>query len=284
MSSQKCVPAGKALNISKALAWMSVPSIAAGLWGACDYSDMSRNLADLADFLKLAFTVVDATTRQNVTVVDTQNNREMHLRSTQTLITPDALLQLQQDLEKYLSEQSCVVFAGSFPQGDPLDRCLELIQWTKGRCRELVVDTSGIGLAQIVEHGIADTIKPNLDELSELLGDQVDNDIQGIITKARKLCHKIKTVIVSLGADGAVLVRQGMAIHCRAVHLEKPIVSTVACGDYLLGGYLSVDPTLDLTTALSAGIRSATAKALGWSETKSWQQIKQDIQVETTHY
>ena len=284
MASQTCVPAGKALNISKALAWMSVPSVAAGLWGSTDHTDISEALSELKDYLQPAFTVVDGKTRQNVTVLDTRNGREMHLRSGDTLVTPDALMQLRQDLKKCVDQQSSVIFAGSIPQGQIQDQCVELIEWIRGRCSELVVDTSGSALAQIIKNGTVDVMKPNLDELSELLGGQVENDIQVIIAKTRQLCNQVKTIVVSLGADGAVAVTKELAVHCKGVDPGHRVVNTVGCGDYLLGGYLSADLVADLTTKLTTGIKASTAKALGWVETKPWQEVQQNIKVETKQY
>lgn len=284
MASQTCVPAGKALNISKALAWMSVPSMAAGLWGSVDCPDMSESLLKLQEYIQLVFTVVDGQTRQNVTVVDTRNSREMHLRSGETLITPDALMQLRQDLKRCVDQQCAVVFAGSIPQGELQDQCIELVKWVRDYCGELIVDTSGSGLAQIIENCTLDMIKPNLDELSELLGDQVENNIQVMIANTRQLCDRVKTIVVSLGADGAVAVTKESAVHCRVIDIRHRIVNTVGCGDYLLGGYLSADLAADLATKLTAGIKAATVKALGWVETRSWQEIQQNIEVEITQY
>ena len=148
----------------------------------------------------------------------------------------------------------------------------------------MVVDTSGSGLAQIIENGTVDVIKPNLDELSELLGGQVENDIQVIIAKTRQLCSQVKMIIVSLGADGAVAVTKELAVHCRVIDIKYRTINTVGCGDYLLGGYLCTDPAADLATKLTAGIKAATAKALGWVETKSWQEVQQKIEVEIKQY
>ena len=80
------------------------------------------------------------------------------------------------------------------------------------------------------------------------------------------------------------MVTQETAIHCRVIDIEHRIVNTVACGDYLLGGYLSADLVADLATKLTAGIKAATAKALGWVETKSWQEVQQKIEVEIKQY
>ncbi len=45
--SSSCRPAGKALNISRALAWMGEENTAAGLWGRDDYEQMRKAMREL---------------------------------------------------------------------------------------------------------------------------------------------------------------------------------------------------------------------------------------------
>ena len=70
-------PAGKALNISRALAWMGQTNTAAGLWGRDDYGQMLEAASALLKRVTVKLTAVDGGTRRNVTVVDTTNAREM---------------------------------------------------------------------------------------------------------------------------------------------------------------------------------------------------------------
>ena len=65
ISSQTITPAGKPLNVSKALAWMSKRSIAAGLWGKSDYNQLIEALSPVADYIDCRFTVAQGRTRQS---------------------------------------------------------------------------------------------------------------------------------------------------------------------------------------------------------------------------
>ena len=93
------IPAGKAFNISRALAWLGTKSIAAGLWGQSDYQQMAKTVDELGDFVDIKFTPVKGGTRQNITVVDTQNHREIHLRAPGRLAASQGLNQLKKDLK-----------------------------------------------------------------------------------------------------------------------------------------------------------------------------------------
>ena len=282
IASQTVAPAGKALNINKALAWMSLPSTAAGLWGSIDYPDMIEALSEFQGSIQPAFTVVKGRTRQNVTVVDTRQSREMHLRSSETLITQEALRQLSQDLHDRLDPQDRVIFAGSIPGGGLQEECIGLITTAARRCAELVVDTSDIALSKIVNQGNIDVIKPNLEELSELLGEPVENDVEMVVSASRQLCDRVEVVIVSLGEQGAVAVTKETAVYCRLKNPHHRTVHTVGCGDYLLAGYVSVSHSSAIGQKLMIGVKSATAKAWGWAGVKPWLDVQKDIDVEMT--
>jgi fructose-1-phosphate kinase PfkB-like protein len=206
----------------------------------------------------------------------------MHLRSAETLITQQSLRQLSQEIERQLDPEDHVIFAGSMPEGTLQDKCISLITNVGLQCSGLTVDTSGNALGKIINQGNIDVIKPNLKELSELLGRTVENDIEKIVSAARQLSGCVKVVIVSLGREGAVAVTEETAVYCRLKNHHHRIVHTVACGDYLLAGYMSVPHFSDIGQKLIIGIKSATAKAWGWAGIKPWLDVQKDIDVEIT--
>ncbi len=115
-SSASSRPAGKALNISRALAWMGQKNIAAGIWGRDDFGQMMKAMRSLGGFVKVKMTAVDGGTRRNITVVDTANDREMHLRNRSELTSKKALRKLEIDLIKIVNGGNVCVFAGVMPE------------------------------------------------------------------------------------------------------------------------------------------------------------------------
>ncbi|MHC4644804.1 MAG: PfkB family carbohydrate kinase [Planctomycetota bacterium] len=87
LESQQLLAAGKALNISRALAWLKMKSVAAGLWGQSDYQQMAESLRPISDFVDIKFTKAPGQTRRNITVFDRQAGREIHLRAESKLAT-----------------------------------------------------------------------------------------------------------------------------------------------------------------------------------------------------
>lgn len=256
---------GKALNVSKALARMGRASVAAGLWGEADWDEMQAALAAYAGVIRPAFTRAAGRTRENVTVVDTRGRREMHLRSTSSLATREALAVLRKDLAGLIDSRATVVFSGSLPEGELLEDCVELIAEAGQRAGVLAADTSGEGLRRVVERGGIEVIKPNLEELSELLGREAPCEAGAVAAAARELLGPVRTVVVSLGEAGAVAVTKEEAVWCRAAGRGEPAAHTVGCGDVLLAGFVGTDGGLG--ERLAAGVRAATARARGGLDT-----------------
>lgn len=294
-------PAGKALNISRALAWMGQKNIAAGLWGQDDYEQMRKAMRTLGGTVKVKMTPVEGGTRRNVTVVDTKHNREMHLRHRCGLASKKALRQLEGDLAKIISRNSVCVFAGLMPAphlsiktarktnrtcgtiGAGLSDVVRMVRDCIGRGAKIAVDTYGEPLRRIVGCGPVWLINPNVEELHELLGESACGgaDTPASLAKhGRRLLDKVEIVLISRGRKGAVVVTREGAWQGRCVGRAR-VLSTVGCGDYLLGGFLKglIDKP-NAGAALEVAIKVATAKAWGLTEARMWPQARREIRVE----
>jgi fructose-1-phosphate kinase PfkB-like protein len=61
---------------------------------------------------------------------------------------------------------------------------------------------------------------------------------------------------------------------------QGQVLSTVGCGDYLLAGFLAgLCETGDPSAALAKGLKVATARAWGWTESGSWAKAEKEIAV-----
>ncbi|MHC4478520.1 MAG: 1-phosphofructokinase family hexose kinase [Planctomycetota bacterium] len=283
LESQELVCAGKALNISRALAWLKVKSIAAGLWGQSDYRQMVESTKTISDFVDVRFTKAPGRTRQNITVVDSRAGREMHLRAQSKLAGKESLRHLMADLKQIVTEDSIVVFAGSMPPGELLEDCLSIIAKVRDAGARVAVDTSGTALEEIVRLGNIWLIKPNVEELRQLLGEQVADKTSAIVQAARRLCDKVQTIVVSRGPRGAAVLTRDTALQGRVASGSGKAANTVGCGDYLLAGLLaSVADGNDLSVALAKAVKVAAARAYGLTETTTW--LEADGRIEARVY
>lgn len=273
-------PAGKALNVSRALAWMGQRNIAAGLWGRNDYQQMLTAVRSLWPLIRVKMATVAGDTRQNVTVVDTAKDRDMHLRNRSQLVSRAALRRLKADLEALVGKDSVCVFAGAMPEDELLPDIVRMVESCHGRGAKIVLDTSGPALKEIVDTGCVWLIKPNVRELGELLGEQVEDRPASLVRAGRRLLEKVEVVLASRGRKGAVVVSRDRAWQGRCIGRRKTF-STVGCGDYLLAGFLKgLKEGAGPGSALKTAIRVATARAWGWTEEKNWRQTEAAIGVE----
>ncbi|MBN2132480.1 MAG: hypothetical protein JW741_23460 [Sedimentisphaerales bacterium] len=268
--------AGKALNVSYALAWLGRSSVAAGLWGRADYEPMQAAVQRLGS-VRVAMTAVVGHTRHNVTVLDTRNGREMHLRLPSALASAETLDRLDADLKKLVGAGDTCIFAGSMPAGDLLDRGVAVVHGCRAAGARIVLDTHGPALHRLVDAGSLGLIAPNVEELAGLLGREIEDAPGALAAAGGTLLDRVELVLISRGAKGAVLVTASGAWEGRN-DTQGHIVSTVGCGDYLLAGFLAgLDAAGEPPAALAAGLKVAAARAWGWTKTKTWPEAERMI-------
>jgi fructose-1-phosphate kinase PfkB-like protein len=193
----------------------------------------------------------------------------MHLRNKNRLASAKTLKKLQADLEKIVHKGSICVFAGTMPDGGLLDDVVRIVEFCKSRGAKIVLDTSGQPLKEIINTGSVLLIKPNVEELRELLGGQVKDGPVSLAKAGRKLLDKVEIVLISRGAKGAVVVTKDGVWQGRCTGREE-VFSTVGCGDFLLAGFLKAFSNGSGTgAALETAIKVATARAWGWTEEAS---------------
>ena len=136
-----------------------------------------------------------------------------------------------------------LVLAGSVPPGVGDDFYADVIDAVRDApgAPLIAVDTSGAALAAVVERGRPDLIKPNDDELAELVGGptalDADDPVAEVVRLGADLVPAaVGAALVTLGSRGAVLVTAEGAWH--AAPPPTRAVSTVGAGDSSLAGYL----------------------------------------------
>ena len=149
---------------------------------------------------------------------------------------------LEEDLDRMLERTAdaargatWVAACGSMPPGAPIDLYARVVSLARAAGCRAAVDSSGPQLAAALEEG-PDLIKPNLEELSGLVGRELTTF--GDVLEATKEVRAggAGNVLVSLGADGAILLDGEGALHADTPPFTPR--STVGAGDSLLAGFL----------------------------------------------
>ncbi|WP_252845794.1 1-phosphofructokinase [Actinoallomurus purpureus] len=238
-------PGGKGVNVSRALLANDVPTVAVVTAGGADGDQLVHLLE--TDGIPLRAVPVAGRTRSNVTIVEPDGVVTKLNEPGEPL--PRAELDAVADMVLAATEgASWVVTCGSLPPGVPTEIYARLCEFFTAAGVRVAVDTSGPALLAALEAKPV-LVKPNREELAEAVGRPVGS-LGDVIEAAEELRDRgARTVLASLGADGAVLVEEeGVTIG------EAPVAaprSTVGAGDALLAGFLA------------AGARGAPALAEG---------------------
>jgi len=241
---------GKGLNVTRALTAAGTASIAIFPAGGPDGAQMIAELA--ASHVPAHPVPVDSDTRSNVTLVDASGTTTKINAPGDTLSSHD-VSELLDALRDEVAQATAagrspvVVGAGSLPAGLDDDFYGHVAEVCTGLGARVVLDTSGAPLARAVETGGLELIKPNDEELAELTGRELVT-VGDVVDAATQVIDRgTRSVLVSLGAHGLMLVRRE---HADAAPGDvrtwwaggDALVprSTVGAGDCTLAGYLSV--------------------------------------------
>jgi 1-phosphofructokinase len=129
-----------------------------------------------------------------------------------------------------------LALCGSLPAGVPSSYYATLTEEVHRRGGRAVVDSSGAALGAALDAG-PDLVKPNAHELAEVAGRPLET-LGDIVDAAGLLRERgARSVLASLGPDGAVLVDDEGAWHGEAP--VPRVLSAVGAGDALLAGFLA---------------------------------------------
>ncbi|PZR54920.1 1-phosphofructokinase [Xylanimonas oleitrophica] len=249
-------PGGKGINVSRALARHGVATRAVLPTGGADGVELAHLLGGLG-IASRAVPVREAT-RSNVAVVDAAGTTTK-VNAAGPALDPAEAAALVAAVEAELEAGAAwLVLAGSLPRAGGDDLYLRLIDAAGARGVPAAVDASGAALHAVADHGGAALLKPNLEELEDLLG-AAPRTVGEIVDGARAvLARGHGQALVSLGADGALLVTPDACWWAGG----PPLVprSTVGAGDCTLAGFLAAhgDVLERLRTAVAWG-RAAVA-------------------------
>lgn len=249
-------PSGKGINVALALHRAGTPVCAVLPIGGSTGIRLSQLLA--ATDLRTRTVSITEAVRTNLSLVEADGSTTKINEPGPTL-TPaetEALLE-----EAYTISQSgeWVAFCGSLPGGLPARRLRTAIARHRRSGRLVAVDMSERALSEVLagrSEELPHLIKPNLHELASLTDRRLVT-LGEVVAAADQLRGRgVGAVLVSLGADGAVLVDQAGALHGTAP--VPQVINTVGAGDALLAGYLQ-------TAYAGQGTReSALANGLRW--------------------
>lgn len=246
---------GKGINVSLVLAALGIPSVALGFTAGFSGDELLRLLAVRHVDTRM-LRLPEGMTRINVKLLA---DTETEINGSGPAIPPEAFDRLLSQLD-VLGEGDTLVLAGSIPPSLSTETYAVMMKRVADKGVRCAVDTSGEALVRALALRPF-IVKPNRQELEELCGETVHSR-EDIVRYGRQLQDKgARNVLISLGADGAVLLDETGDILSRPA-LPCHAVNTVGAGDSMLAGFLAgYDKTHDYAVALTWGLVCGTATA-----------------------
>jgi 1-phosphofructokinase len=241
---------GKGINVARALVAHGIDaSIVLPVGGA-----EGRRLAALlaAGGVPSTLIPVEFATRSNINVVE-PDGTITRFTEQGTGLAENELKALCDAVAAHVPEASWATISGSLPDGVPETVYGDSVRRLRGLGIRVAVDTSGPLLLEAASNG-ARLAMPNRAELAEATRLPI-NTVGDVVDAGRRLqAAGVSTVLVALGADGAVLVEPDGAWHG-----EVPAAARNS-DDVLLAGFLAAD------AAGPSALREALAWAAGTSD------------------
>lgn len=259
-------PAGRGIAISRVLATLGVRSIVTGFVGARELGMFEDHLERVGEGrIVCQLLIVRARTRDNISVVDPVHETETHLRDEGFEVQPEDVKRLASKIGMLAREQATVCFAGSLPPGMAVADLRVMAQRSLAQKARLVIDMADEPLMALRDLPIW-LLKLNRRQLGLLAGSEI-RELPDMLAAGRRLLAASggtsECVIITRGADGAVLLTDELELTGRVSVHPGRIVSTVGSGESLLGGVLAGHfKSHDWTRALHEGLAAATANAV----------------------
>lgn len=250
-------PGGKGLNVLRAVRILGGKSLAMGLLGG--YTGETVAAMVEADGYPSEWTDFAGETRTCTIIA---------AGGTSTVINESGRISAED--WKALADDICRVAArddiyaiclcGSLPDGAPPDAPGDLVARMNAAGVQLWVDSSHLPLNNAIK-ARPYAIKVNREEMAEALGVSLKTRDQVLAQSRSLIAEGIRMVIISLGAEGALLIADDLAAQATPPAIQP--VDPVASGDCLHAGLVTALANgADPAEALRRGVAAGTVNAL----------------------
>lgn len=226
-------PGGKGVNVARMARRLGLPVRAAGFAGGFTGDALARALAE--EGVETAFLAPGTgCTRINVKLLDGRTATELNAPG------PAAAESAWEALESSLAGLGAgdvLVLSGSVPPGAGQGVYGRLAAGPAARGALVAVDAEGPLLLQALA-ARPFLVKPNREELAALFGQPVDTFARARAGAARLQAAGARHVLVSMGADGAVLLAEDGTCYAAAAP-SGAVRSAVGAGDAMVAGFLA---------------------------------------------
>ncbi|HEM5122524.1 TPA: tagatose-6-phosphate kinase [Streptococcus suis] len=272
---------GKGLNVTRVLKQIGEDVVATGFIGGEIGSYVKKQLT--RNDIKNSFVEIGNETRNCIAVL--HDGKQTEILEQGPTIQEHEAMNFIEHLEIILNNVDVVVISGSLPKGLASNYYVEIVELCKKRGVAVVLDCSGEALKNVLESQQKPTIiKPNTEELSQLIGKEVTDDIQELKSVlSGQLFQGIDWIVVSLGAQGAFAKHNDKFYRVRIPKIK--VVNPVGSGDStvagIAAGLVHALPEAELLkNANVLGMLNAQEEQTGYVNLENAESLYSQIEVE----
>ena len=246
---------GGGINVAKTAHVLGAPVSAVFPAGGAS-GDMVTHLVAEAG---LPFRQIDIAepTRESFTVDETGTGLQYRFVLPGPRLTPSEQAACVDQLRAETVSAQFVVASGSLPPGVPTDFYQRIADMCNETGTRFILDTSGAGLQHI--RGGVSVLKASVRELRECVGRDLATESEQLDAAHEQIgCGRAEAVVVSLGAQGALLATPTESYRFAAIPMRA--VSGVGAGDAMVAGItVGLTRGWPLSTSVRFGIASGAA-------------------------
>lgn len=273
-------PGGKGLNVTRVLAQLGDEVLASGLLGGKIGEYLEEGLDKVG--INHAFSKISGETRNCIAVLhEGQQTEILEKGPTVSELEADAFLEHFLNL---IPKLELVVISGSLPQGIASDYYAKIVSLCHEHELPVILDCSGKALEETLTSSEKPTvIKPNTEELSQLLHQEITDDCDDLKEALRQpLFDGVEWVIVSLGSKGAFAKHKDTFYRVTIPKID--VVNPVGSGDSTVAGiasaYVSGVSDQDLLKKANVlGMLNAQEKQTGYVNLVNYEKLFNEIKV-----
>ena len=246
---------GKGINVSWILNELGIRSVAMGFLAGFTGKAIEEGLSDRGIGCDFVYPE-NGFTRINVKI---RSDRETDINGKGPDITENEYTLLLEKLD-CLCDGDVLIMAGSIPPTLPDDVYENIMKRLREKKIEFVVDAAGELMVNALKYRPF-LIKPNMSELGEIFSRNLISVSDAVEYSAKLQKMGARNVLVSMGADGALLLDEYGKQHFMPAFPGK-VVNTVGSGDSMVAGFVAgYSKTADFDYALKLGSAAGSATA-----------------------
>lgn len=259
VSDEFTLPGGKALNVSRVLSQLKIPTVATGFIGGHqgkfieEWLDKENIMTD--------FVNIEEESRTNIKLL--LDNEETTINSKGPNVSHYEVDELLYYLSR-VGEGDTIVMGGSVPQMEEKvdeDIYSRMVSIAKANGSQFIADIPAKYLPAVIKEGPI-LVKPNVEDLMEIFGTKIET-IEDMDKYGKKIIEMgAQNAIVSYGKKGSMFFnKDGHSYISEEIHINK-VVNSVACRDAMIGGFIgTLVRSSDTIEAYKVAVAAATATA-----------------------